>query len=171
MESFLGSIDSFLRLMPDNRPRGLAQRIRPKCRVLYFPIELPHSDITITSTGRSGHALDLSSHQIVKEKNGEERGAVFDSGCEPKTLPPGDLVVRSETIVPAGIDSPLENQSGSLVATKDVRRPGNEASSLECTGIATPGQQHEHYSSPGNPKCTLFCQDPRPLHILWPHRW
>ena len=43
MDSFLNGIDSYLKLMPDFRPRGLADMIKPKCRVLYFPLELPLS--------------------------------------------------------------------------------------------------------------------------------
>ena len=43
MHSFLDGIDGHLRLMPDFRPKGLAELIRPKCRVLYFPFELPLS--------------------------------------------------------------------------------------------------------------------------------
>ena len=43
MDSFLSGIDSYLRLMPDFRPQGLADVIRPKCQVLYFPLDLPLS--------------------------------------------------------------------------------------------------------------------------------
>lgn len=43
MNSFLDGIDSHLKLMPDYRPKGLADLIKPKCQVLYFPVELPVS--------------------------------------------------------------------------------------------------------------------------------
>ena len=42
MESFLDCVRSHLSLMPDYKPKGLVELIKPKCKVLYFPIQVRH---------------------------------------------------------------------------------------------------------------------------------
>eukprot|EP00058_Branchiostoma_floridae_P024220 XP_002609710.1 hypothetical protein BRAFLDRAFT_285910 [Branchiostoma floridae] len=41
LDTFLSSIKTHFNSMPDCRPKGLAEQIRPKCQVLYFPINFP----------------------------------------------------------------------------------------------------------------------------------
>ncbi len=68
MSSFLSSIDSHLRLLPDHRPRGLADTIRPKCSVLYYPLRLPLSSPPSQSIGVvAGPTLPLIIEETVQD--------------------------------------------------------------------------------------------------------
>ena len=61
MESFLSSIDRFLRLMPDYRQKGLVDVLGPKCSVLYFPLTLEDRLSPVCSSGAICQAEQLSS--------------------------------------------------------------------------------------------------------------
>ena len=45
-DSFLQSIDGLMKRIPDGPQRvlGLADAIAPKCRVVYFPVDVPSAD-------------------------------------------------------------------------------------------------------------------------------
>ena len=45
MESFISSIETFLKLMPDFRPKNISDLIKSKSEVLYFPVALLNEDM------------------------------------------------------------------------------------------------------------------------------
>ena len=169
MDSFLDGIDSHLRLMPDSRPRGLTDLIRHKCRVLYFPLELPHLQTNLQAQGwyRSGGEGELKEEEEEGE-GGEEReekesgreekegGGGEEEGCGDKEVEggDGDKGKSEEEEEEEGVGDKRE---------REKEREGwddseEEEKEDERNGSLVKGMRD-------------IPEDPQPLHIVWPHRW
>lgn len=58
-QEFLDGVSRFLAPMPDHRPRGLADELRPKCAVVYPGIDCDEMDRHRTDAARDGRPLTI----------------------------------------------------------------------------------------------------------------
>ncbi|KAI7808863.1 glycosyltransferase-like domain-containing protein 1 isoform X2 [Triplophysa rosa] len=129
MESFLSSISTFMKTMPDHRPKDLDRLIRPKCRVLHFPIRFPEVTRFLPAHKRLRHS--------------ERHVNIYSPAAQHHT----DTSVSSE------------NES--------------HEEKLQKEGLQTTSLAPDLEASQNQPACRP-CDErekPRPLHIVWPHRW
>ncbi|XP_061092120.1 LOW QUALITY PROTEIN: glycosyltransferase-like domain-containing protein 1 [Conger conger] len=154
MESFLTSISTFMKLIPDHRPKGLEALIRPKCQVLYFPIRFPHVKRFLpphkqeACTGERGDSLALQnqaspqSHTVVTPQPTPKHLSDPPAGTQEET-PDLSQQGGSEKYGDPGEGSPDQRDDEELAQLTPCE--------VEKDGDGGPGQ--------------------RPLHIVWPHRW
>ena len=158
MESFLGSINSHLKLMPDFRPKQLAEKIQLKCRVVHFPIQLP------PSFSRDFGPQDClvgreSVHRQVRETMQHER-----SGCPLEVASPEPVcgALAKETSVPNSA------QLNSCLSTPEQGEP--LASKVYTTVDAVPESSYLHADEASKAASNPLSHG-HILHIVWPHRW
>ncbi|XP_019409445.1 PREDICTED: glycosyltransferase-like domain-containing protein 1 isoform X1 [Crocodylus porosus] len=166
MESFLTSIGKFMKLIPDHRPKDLEKIIRPKCRVLYFPIRFPD-----VSRFMPEHKLAHLEKITGVKGNGD---TYLFKGLQQKNEATGGLMKNSNLGQGSGL---CEVQSGLCTTQQEsLHNPLTAVEKLnksEASESTNPCQEEDKQHLTFNP-CNILsgmdCQQ-RPLHIVWPHRW
>lgn len=98
LHSFLDGIDSHLQLMPDFKPSGVVEQIKPKCQVLYFPVEVP-TMLSHSCCNPDSHIVDGLREQVSRETFAKiDDGTTHNltesssSGCDPTIARPLHIV-------------------------------------------------------------------------------
>lgn len=142
MDSFLKSVNSFLKLIPDHKPQGISEQIQSKCSVLYFPLQFPFS-LHQEETALEYEITPTSEEHDVEAQQTNFKPTVVDSLSH---IQPGND--HRDT---AGANSSPETcnslQSPQKPSCMDVACHLDTSTTVHSTKARTP------------------------LHIVWPHRW
>ncbi|XP_055086579.1 glycosyltransferase-like domain-containing protein 1 isoform X3 [Periophthalmus magnuspinnatus] len=96
LDSFVGSLRSFLKQIPDPRPQDLEYRIRSKSRVLFFPLDLPQVEPFLPEHKRQRRprVQDQSPRPETRSDAQSEPGLDSDGGpeCAPDQVQPLHIV-------------------------------------------------------------------------------
>lgn len=145
MESFLCSIKKFFKLMPDYRPKDLEDDIRPKCRVLYFPMHYEQIKQFQNETKGSDHHKTSSDASVTEDLPQSEYSQSIPVCMDSKVI-----LLSCQKSLPTTETEP-DNKKLNFAAVGKQGRDDSDS----CIPTETGGDRQ-------NFKC---------LHIVWPHRW
>ncbi|XP_063070778.1 glycosyltransferase-like domain-containing protein 1 isoform X2 [Engraulis encrasicolus] len=167
MESFLTSVPSFFKTVPDHRPKDLGCLIRPKCQVLHFPIRFP--DVTRFLPEHKLHRISEGSHvtcPAAASGDGSSHGQldVAASRSEPHS---GSAEESGQHL------HHHHHQHQGTVVTPVLERDTEDQTDPQPHPLPQPLATLPQASHPGalEPSQPSQPPQPRPLHIAWPHRW
>ncbi|XP_039613302.1 glycosyltransferase-like domain-containing protein 1 isoform X1 [Polypterus senegalus] len=165
MESFLTSISTFMKLIPDHRPKDLEKLIRPKCQVIYFPIKFTDvrrflPDHKLESLSQRINTKDVFCHQ-------PSQSSLIYEGCS-----------RTKELL---IENPSER---GIEYRADIFQDGSSTSPVSCQNLnilegsertaVSPEEENNLSDRVGGTiigSHRVITSQKHPLHIVWPHRW
>ena len=173
MESFLGAIDTHLKLTPDFQPKQLADKIRPKCRVVYFPVELP--PCSSGNTGLHQHSEDDDStvsltEEVEAEVVCEESGNPEEANLSELSGGTHGLEVSKEVAALKSTPLTYSLSGGAGTGHVTMEEPSTAPSGL-CVGPVSGRSSPRRTVATKRHFDPISADDDCPLHIVWPHRW
>lgn len=151
MTSFLEAIDSFLKFIPDHKPQNIAEQIRPKCSVLYFPLQLPFP---------LSHREEAMLHSKIAQES-----EVCTTDVQYHTFV-AETSVALDSLTPAvPCDVEQSGTSGVISTRSNNSFRGGNSHKLDTSCDMEALFDHSSVDA------GLSKQRTTPLHIVWPHRW